>query len=193
MPVTWSFYMERYCGFLKRALRSRSQPWRNLDERIKHFAYITQIRMRFNLQHDLDLLIEDPANDSEDEDIFQVSSVERIIPSCRCRIVSCWSNDVDAPIDPMSALRRPYRSSFQPDPNLRNAVALYLRIFIRRSQKHIANHLPALIPSWGGVRILPYGDTVRCGSLGSRRPRADERNASFVRVSLGTSMCMMLA
>lgn len=94
MPVTWSFYMERYCGFLKQALHSRSQPWRNLDERIKHFAYITQVRMRFNLQHDLDLLINDDISDFEDEDAFEISSAERIVLGCKYLLSSALASVV---------------------------------------------------------------------------------------------------
>ncbi|KAJ7271435.1 hypothetical protein B0H12DRAFT_996022, partial [Mycena haematopus] len=36
--TTWTFLMERYCGFLKRGLRSRSQPWANLNNRMLHYA-----------------------------------------------------------------------------------------------------------------------------------------------------------
>lgn len=47
--------MERYCGFLKNALRSRSQPWRNLDERIKQFSYAAQLRMKYDLSEELSI------------------------------------------------------------------------------------------------------------------------------------------
>ncbi|EKM61743.1 uncharacterized protein PHACADRAFT_82341, partial [Phanerochaete carnosa HHB-10118-sp] len=44
--ITWSFYMEQYCSFLKHALQSRSQPWRNLDKRVKALAYQSQLRVK---------------------------------------------------------------------------------------------------------------------------------------------------
>ncbi|KAF7334036.1 hypothetical protein MVEN_02309100 [Mycena venus] len=38
--TTWTFFMERYCGFLKRGLRSKSQPWANLNNRVLNYAYL---------------------------------------------------------------------------------------------------------------------------------------------------------
>lgn len=66
--------MERYCGTLKRALSSRSQPWRNLDEYVKDRAYIDLFRVRYNLQEELDPLF----GDSEEP-----STVEKIFDECK--------------------------------------------------------------------------------------------------------------
>ncbi|KAI0685378.1 hypothetical protein BC835DRAFT_1290373, partial [Cytidiella melzeri] len=50
MSVTWTFYLERYCGFLKRELQSRSQPWKNIDIRLQHFARLSQLRIVYDLK-----------------------------------------------------------------------------------------------------------------------------------------------
>ncbi|KAJ6451861.1 hypothetical protein C8R47DRAFT_918466, partial [Mycena vitilis] len=41
--TTWTFWMERYCGFLKRALRSKKSPWSNLNNITLHRAYLEQL------------------------------------------------------------------------------------------------------------------------------------------------------
>jgi hypothetical protein len=45
--------MERFCGILQLGLRSRSQPWANLDKRILHMSYMGQVGARYNLQDEL--------------------------------------------------------------------------------------------------------------------------------------------
>jgi hypothetical protein len=51
--VTWTFWMERYCGLLQGGLRSRSQPWANLNNQIIHKAYLEMIDMYYDLDHGL--------------------------------------------------------------------------------------------------------------------------------------------
>jgi hypothetical protein len=45
--------MERFCGMLQGALRSRSQPWGNLNNRLKLMAYIAQLAARYDLEDEL--------------------------------------------------------------------------------------------------------------------------------------------
>jgi hypothetical protein len=47
--VTWTFFMERYCGSLQGQLRSRSYPWANLNNLVLNRAYLEMIDMRYNL------------------------------------------------------------------------------------------------------------------------------------------------
>lgn len=42
--------MERYCGYLQNGLRSRSEPWANLNRRILDKAYIEQIDIYYDLE-----------------------------------------------------------------------------------------------------------------------------------------------
>ncbi len=53
MSGTWTFYLERYCGILKREVKSRSSPWRNMDERLLHFTRLSQLRAMFDLDDEL--------------------------------------------------------------------------------------------------------------------------------------------
>ena len=51
--TTWTFYMERYCGFLKARLRSRKFPWANLNNTVLNYAYLEQIGERYDLADEL--------------------------------------------------------------------------------------------------------------------------------------------
>lgn len=57
----WAFPMERYCGSLQRAMRSRRFPWSNLDEHVVATAQLAQVKLRYNLEQELSLA--PPASD----------------------------------------------------------------------------------------------------------------------------------
>lgn len=47
--------MERFCGILKRALKSKRHPYANLSKRILHVTWLNQIRYRYNVEEELQL------------------------------------------------------------------------------------------------------------------------------------------
>ncbi|KJA13854.1 hypothetical protein HYPSUDRAFT_151076, partial [Hypholoma sublateritium FD-334 SS-4] len=47
--TTWTFWVERYCGYLQAGLKSKVAPWANLNNRILHKAYLEQIDIYYNL------------------------------------------------------------------------------------------------------------------------------------------------
>jgi hypothetical protein len=51
--TTWTFWMERYCGYLQAGLKSRTHPWANLNNRVLHKAYLEQIDIYYDLQDGL--------------------------------------------------------------------------------------------------------------------------------------------
>ena len=51
--TTWTFHLERFCGILQGALRSQSQPWANLNNRITQLAYLGQLGACYNLEDEL--------------------------------------------------------------------------------------------------------------------------------------------
>ncbi|KAI0646642.1 hypothetical protein C8Q79DRAFT_908784 [Trametes meyenii] len=55
--ATWTFFMERFCGHLKRALRSRAYPWSHLDRRVANIAHLAHLRARYDLEEELDFFI----------------------------------------------------------------------------------------------------------------------------------------
>jgi hypothetical protein len=48
--------MERFCGFLQAGLRSRRFPWSNLNKRVLHLSYLSQLKVKFNLKDELEEL-----------------------------------------------------------------------------------------------------------------------------------------
>ncbi len=47
--TTWTFWVERYCGYLQAGLKSKVAPWANLNNRILHKAYLEQIDIYYDL------------------------------------------------------------------------------------------------------------------------------------------------
>ncbi|EIM82938.1 uncharacterized protein STEHIDRAFT_41504, partial [Stereum hirsutum FP-91666 SS1] len=41
--VTWTFFMERFCGILKRKIRQKSNPRGTLNQHILDMAYVQQL------------------------------------------------------------------------------------------------------------------------------------------------------
>jgi hypothetical protein len=66
--------MERYCGFLKGALRSKRAPWANLNNIVLHRAYLEQLDAQFDLTEELS---------SPLRRINGLSSTERKVTSCK--------------------------------------------------------------------------------------------------------------
>ncbi|KAL1709322.1 hypothetical protein EV121DRAFT_195203 [Schizophyllum commune] len=51
----WAFPMERFCGRLQSSLRSRRDPWSNLNERVVAVARLDQIKLKYGLDDELSL------------------------------------------------------------------------------------------------------------------------------------------
>lgn len=52
--VHWTFYVERYCLFLKTGLRSRRNPWTGLSRVILFSSYLSQLSVKFDLSDELE-------------------------------------------------------------------------------------------------------------------------------------------
>ena len=51
--ATWTFYTERFCGILQSGLHSRKKSAANLDKRVLHMAYLSQLGVKYNLDDEL--------------------------------------------------------------------------------------------------------------------------------------------
>lgn len=69
--TTWTFWMERYCGYLQAGLRSRTHPWANLNNRLLHKAYLEQIDIYYDLQDDLTITSSSSKDVKRGEKIFE--------------------------------------------------------------------------------------------------------------------------
>jgi hypothetical protein len=67
--ATWTFWMERYCGYLQASLKSKISPWADLNSRILHKAYLDQIYIFYDLN-------------TGNSQVDQLSRGERIFPTC---------------------------------------------------------------------------------------------------------------
>ncbi|KAJ7200625.1 hypothetical protein GGX14DRAFT_168794, partial [Mycena pura] len=135
--VTWTFYMERYCGFLKHGLSSKRFPWSNLNNRILNFAYLEQLRVRYDL--------------SEELSMFE----KRGKPG----LSGLGQSQYDR--YPRAILRVPYRKSHKPEEAIRALVAKYIsEMCPGLSAKKALLLLPALMPRWGNLKIVD-GDSIR--------------------------------
>ncbi|KAG1744422.1 hypothetical protein EDB19DRAFT_1894563 [Suillus lakei] len=57
--TTWTFFLERYCQKFKTALKSRVQPWGNLNKEVLYTAYLQQMVLRYDVQEEVSLILPD--------------------------------------------------------------------------------------------------------------------------------------
>ncbi|KAJ6616974.1 hypothetical protein B0H10DRAFT_1798398, partial [Mycena sp. CBHHK59/15] len=68
--TTWTFWMERYCGFLQAGLRSRHFPWANLNNNILQKAYVEQLGARYDIENELSSVVKSKHALSKSEYIY---------------------------------------------------------------------------------------------------------------------------
>ena len=161
--------MERYCGDLKSALKSKRFPWANLANRVLNKAYLEQVELRYELLE----------GTSENE---VLSQGEKIYDGCMCYVACRPFIFAHTCIDPLSILRVPYRKHHAPTPDILRKLISYFHSVTGIPKNRIKQSLPEVMPTWGKVRIANGGDSIRCAS--STRSEELERNSSYVRVCL---------
>ncbi|KAF7372933.1 hypothetical protein MSAN_00500000 [Mycena sanguinolenta] len=154
--TTWTFFMERYCGFLKHGLRSRSQPWANLNNRMLHYAYLEQIAVRYDLTDELAIFGQRTSGLSEHE--------------------SAYENY------PYAVLIRPKSKDNVPDDELRKKIATYFRDLIGSPINKLLPLLPQNMPRWGKLRIID-GDSITTAFTLTRGEKGI-RDKSYVRYEI---------
>ncbi|KAJ3498860.1 hypothetical protein NLJ89_g10165 [Agrocybe chaxingu] len=152
----WAFPMERYCGKLQPALRSRRFPYASLDRYVVEDAQLTQIKLTSNLAAELSLRIPRKAVPG----MFSHPSYPTCIllpPHVRERPPSNLINNICAALATRADVK-----------------ITQIRPFLQRAE----------IEQWGKVRRVDSeeGDTFRASSRTTVRD--DSRNASFVRYEL---------
>ncbi|KAJ7188518.1 hypothetical protein C8R46DRAFT_23318 [Mycena filopes] len=151
--TTYTFYMERYCGFLKAGLRSKVHPWANLNNRILNYSYLEQLGVRYDLADELEVFGRRKRGLGEFDKIY--------------------------PHYPHTILQVPCRKTNVPDDPLRRRIAGYFASVLAKPLNTFLPFLPKIMISWGKVRIVD-GDRIRSASA-SRSGRNPERNSSYVR------------
>lgn len=170
--ASWAFPMERYCGILKPAIRSRRHPFVALDNYIADVARLAQAKAIFNATEVLAL--RPPPNDH---------SVR--VPGCTSRsVLTEIYTTYSVHVDDTCVLLPPERPSQTLMDTHRDRLISSLATRYNVSGSVVRTLLPESITRWGKVQILDGGDLICSSSLGSTQDdtRKDRRNASWVRV-----------
>jgi len=175
----WAYAMERYCGTLQPAIRSRHYPFRSIDRWVIESAQLTQIKVLYNATEPLSLRKPKSLNPSGS----RVSEYCGFF-SCPYKATACADR---CSSDPTTSLLPPSRPG-QLDTGLLRKIAgaLVTRFDIQEGfakskvQTHIKN---SRIERWAQLRTLDSseGDIMNTADLGQTRD--DSRDATFVRVS----------
>nr|GAT46963.1 predicted protein [Mycena chlorophos] len=157
--TTWTFMMERFCGFLQHGLHSRKRPHANISRRLMHLMYLEQIGLRYNLTNELA--------------IFKPLHKE------------LTKNEQRFPLYPRAILGSPREAAHTPSDLQRRGIAQYMVDVLDNpavSVHRLEQRLPLDMPRWAMVRIAG-GDRIRAAW---KRPRNIEelRDNTFIRVSL---------
>ncbi|TFK45219.1 hypothetical protein OE88DRAFT_1715451 [Heliocybe sulcata] len=157
--TSWTFYVERFCGHLKTVLRSRVQPWSNLNEHVRRLSMLGLLSVKYDLDEEL-------ASTRVNK---RFSRGERVYPEY-----------------PHSILRIPCQRSYPPDRYLRGRIAdHFLRVLSRHgaTRDAIRKNLPEAMSLWGKVRIANGGDYIRT-VWAMDHSMSPGRDCSFVRYEL---------
>ncbi|KZT72992.1 hypothetical protein DAEQUDRAFT_743254 [Daedalea quercina L-15889] len=157
--ASWSFPMERYCGILKPAIRSRRFPFVALDNYVADTAQLAQLKVVYSAAEALGL--RSPVRDHS-------TSIPGYIEI-----------DTHALLDDTCALLPPKRVPETLADGLRDKILGCLSTRYDVPGAAVRFLLPQKIARWGKVQILGGGDLIRSSNLGGSRE--DSRNASFVR------------
>ena len=164
--------MERYCGALQPAIRSRRFPYASLDRYAVEDAQLTQIKVVYNVTEELSL-----------QPPRKAVAGSYSTPLCMSRQATA-SSILMAPLDP-SCLLLPPKVSNRPAPNLISGIVAALATCFELRVTLLRPHLDiAQIEQWGKIHHIDSdaGDTMCASSLGIKRE--DSRDATFVRVRI---------
>ncbi|KAF9474439.1 hypothetical protein BDN70DRAFT_815708 [Pholiota conissans] len=151
----WAFPMERYCGKLQPALRSRRFPYAALDRFVLEDAQLTQIKFTSGLTDELSLrtpkglvpgMFQHPSY--EDFILLPARQTGELAPSLMASVVAAIGTRIDSKD-------------------------------LRSIRKYVKS---AVVEQWAKVRCMSEGDTIWASSLKNRQ--GDTRDATFVRYQM---------
>ncbi|KAI0694856.1 hypothetical protein C8Q76DRAFT_634372 [Earliella scabrosa] len=152
----WAFPMERFCGQLQPAIKSRRFPWASIENHLIGLARITQVKLLYNMHDELVLR---PPRDYE-----TLTRGERRDPAY-----------------PMTVLCPPCRLQTV-DKGLHDKIVGAIVTRLDSEAGIVRRHVPTEIEHWGKVRIINGGDTIHAASLVKRL--GDRRDQTYVRYEI---------
>nr|GAT46989.1 predicted protein [Mycena chlorophos] len=135
--VGWTFWVERFCQFMKRGIMSRRFPWANMSKRVHNHITLREMRLRYDVADEF-APFEKPS--------LGLTRFEHVY---RCH--------------PETILRSPLQDSYAPGDETLLKIASYYSNLLgkqRAPAKQLLQLLPRIMPRWGKVRI-PEGDSIR--------------------------------
>ncbi|KAJ6459013.1 hypothetical protein C8R45DRAFT_913204 [Mycena sanguinolenta] len=153
----WAFVMERFCGSLVPAVKSRKHPFASLAHRIRDVAQLTQIKLLYGLTAELDL--------SPSKEMVETRFASDDYPDLR--------------------MVYPYRT-IAIDVSLRNKIAAYLTTNYEISRPQALKYLPAELSLWGKLKMPGGGDLIHAWDLVSSYHNSPNsvRDATFIKYTL---------
>lgn len=179
----WAYPMERYCGRLQPAIKSRRFPYASLDRYATECAQVTQLKLSYN---------------RFDELSFRPPKIPLkgafTAPLCidLRRLLDPLSTNNDKLIDPTCVLLPP-RSNQRPIGHLQRIAAALATRYEKASVSRVKKELEgAIIEEWGKVRRVDSegGDTMVASSMKGVN-LDDSRDATFVRVGCPSQICIL--
>ncbi|KAJ7774069.1 hypothetical protein B0H16DRAFT_1713902 [Mycena metata] len=153
----WAFVMERFCGSLVPAVKSRKFPFASLAHRLRDVAQLNQIKLLYGLTDELNLSADKEVGETgrafDDYDNLRLVYPNRVI-------------DVDEP--------------------LRKKIAAYLTTNYTISGPAARQHVPKRLSLWGKMKQLGGGDLIHAWDLVSGYHTSPEsfRDATFIKYTL---------
>lgn len=151
----WAFIMERYCGALQPAIRSRRFPYASLNRYVLNHARLTQIKLIYGSRARSHLALR-----------ADVPQKGRRVPGCeyvgwhgvKHLPTKCYSDDtcVLLPAHHRVILERGLKDK---------VVAASCTRFNTVTPSVLRRAMPGKVDGWGKVRILNDGDTIRAAAL----------------------------
>ncbi|KAJ3508428.1 hypothetical protein NMY22_g16620 [Coprinellus aureogranulatus] len=160
--TTWTFWMERFCGSLKRALSSKSRPWANLANHCLLRCWQQQLQVRYDVQDEL----EDAERDYRRMPVDVLNANETLYEGYDECIVST-----------------PCREGYAFSHSDKARVADYFRAALkgRSTVSAIKRALPSTYCLWGKVRL---GRSAYIHAKWAVNDLDERRDSTFVRYEL---------
>ncbi|KAI0373517.1 hypothetical protein BV20DRAFT_1033834 [Pilatotrama ljubarskyi] len=170
--VYWAFLMERFCGHLLPAIKSRRSLWQSLDNYIELDGLLRHVQVLYSLDSELDL---EPQRESRRRTLTD--------PQCEWPIygIKCDLPTNTIISDPNCVLVQPSRI-LEITPGQQTGIARCLMALFGRTVAQSRKVIPETVEHWGKLQISGGGDTIHTLKM-VKRPR-DGRDASFVRYQL---------
>ncbi|EGO29008.1 hypothetical protein SERLADRAFT_412703 [Serpula lacrymans var. lacrymans S7.9] len=159
--TSWTFYMEWYCGYLQAGLRSHRFPWSNLNKQVLHAVYLTQLKLKYNLDDEL----KDFHSSQHNYSVLKQN--EKIYPDY-----------------PDHVMCSPYRIKHKPNSDTRHRISIYICTLIGGQIDQILPRLPEVMPLWGKLHIAAGGDVVRSAFAMKKSNTLSQCDNSFVRYEI---------